>query len=182
MIEINNIDDRTYDLLFSINRSHRYHTHRRRFYELWNSWTITLSTIGGSVAFAGALAHAPYTLAAVSAGLVAVTSAIDLGFGTARAANTHAELAREFITLEQSFSHGKSLDDDEYERVVNKRLSIEMKEPPVLRLLDVICHYELLRALGEEKKPPKIPWRRRVLANWLSQLAYTQHLQEPEQA
>ncbi len=101
--------------------------------------------------------------------MVALASALDLAVGTSRCANLHGDLARRF-------AHGRNLEDEEFEQLTRMRLEIESGEPPVLRLLDVICHYELLRALGDQRRPPRIPLWRRVLAPWLSQLHYTQHL------
>ena len=179
MVPTDHLDDRTYDLLFGISRSVRYHNHRRRFYEVWNSLTVTVSVVGGSGAVLAFLGGPHSEVAAALAALVALAGALDLCVGTARCANQHADLARRFIGLEQRFSHGRSLTDAEHEELTRSRLEVEATEPPPLRLLDAICHYELLRALGDERQPPRIPWHRRVLANWFSQLEYMQRLPRP---
>ena len=101
----------------------------------------------------------PVCLAAV----VAVLGAVDLTVGTLRCAYLHGDLARRFISLEQRFAHGCSLEDDEHEELTRARLEIEVDEPPPLRLLDVMCHFELLRSLGDKERPPDIPWRRQEL-------------------
>lgn len=175
------LDDRTYELLFGIRRSVRYHDHRRRFYEIWNTVTVAVATIGGSAAVASFLAEVEldWIPAAVSA-LVAVAGVIDLSVGTARRADQHGSLARQFVILEREFAHGRSLEDTEHERLTGERLRIEATEPTVLRLLDVMCHYELLRSLGEERKLPRIPWHRRLAANWFSQTHYA--IRVPESA
>lgn len=174
-----NLDERTYDLLFGIRRSVRYHNHRRRFYEIWNSTTVTIGVLGGSSAATAFLAELPSGwewLPALFAGIVAVLSALDLSIGTARRADSHADLSRQFIVLEQKFAHGRSLEDGEHEEIVRSRLDIEASEPTPLRLLDVMCHFELLRALGDQTRHPRIPWLRRKLAHWLSQPDYAQIL------
>ena len=174
------LDDRNYELLFGIRRSVRYHNHRRRFYELWNTATVTVAALGGSSAVASFVAGLPPSwawLPAALAGSVAVLGAVDLSVGTARRANQHAELAREFIGLEKSYAHGRDLDDDEFATVTRQRLEIEAREPPPLRLLDAMCHYELLTALGDDVAGhPRIPWFRRLLANWISQTGYARRL------
>lgn len=173
------LDDRTYDLLFGIRRSVRYHNHRRQFFERWNSLTATVAAVFGSSAALAWLTGAPEGwgwVPAVAAAIVGALGAVDLAVGTARRAYTHGDLARCFIHLEQMFSHGGNLDDQTFKVVTQKRLEIEASEPPILRLLDVLCHFELLRALGEAIEHPKIPRRRRILAHWLSQAYYARSL------
>ena len=171
------LDRRTFDLLFGVRRSVRYHDRRRRFYEVWNSATIAMGAIGGSAAVATVTAQlSPGWLPAIAAAAVAVASAVDLAVGTARRANHHGDLARQFIGLEQRFAHGRSLDDAEHEELTRERLRIEATEPPVLHLLNALCHYELLRALGDGREPPAISWPRAVLANWFSQPDYAASL------
>ena len=168
---------RTESMLFGIRRSVRYHNHRRRFYEMWNSVTITFAAVTSAAAgtafsfeIVGWLAWLP----AVASFLVALFSALDLGIGTASSANLHAELARKFIELEKRFAHGKELSDEEYENIVRDRLEIEANEPTVLRLLDIMCHFELLRAQGDRREHLKIPLWRRKAAHWISQPNFAQ--------
>ena len=178
MIQVTDqLDDNTYDLLFGIRRSVRYHMHRRRFYELWNTITVVVAVVGGSASVAAFLSSwgMPWIAPAVSA-FVAFVAACDLAVGTGRRADRHGDLARQFIGLEQSFAHGRSLDETEYEELTKARLQIEASEPPILRLLDALCHFELLRALGDATKHPYIPLYRRVLANWFSQTSYALRL------
>ena len=173
-METAHLDDRTYDLLFGVRRSVRYHTHRRRFYESWNTFTLIVALAGGSAAAAAFLASAAPTLPAAVAALVALAGAADVAVGTSRLGNRHAVLAMRFIDLEKRFAHDRNLTDEEHEELVRARLDIEATEPPALRLLDVICHYELLKALGDKGKTPVIPWWRRKMAHWFSQLDYAQ--------
>lgn len=175
MVDTAKLDDRTYGLLFGVRRSVRYHNHRRRFYEVWNTSTVAIATVGGSGAVIGFFGPHSWISAALAC-LVALVGAIDLAVGTSRCANLHTDLARRFIDLEQHFSHGRNLSDDEHAELTRARLQIEAGEPPTLRLLDEICHHELLRALGDKREPPSIPLWRRLMANWLVQLNYVQTL------
>ena len=173
------LDDRTYDLLFGIRRSVRYHNHRRRFYELWNATTVTIGVVGGSAAATAFLTKLPEGwgwLPGVFAGIVAISSALDLAVGTAKRADQHGDLARQFIGLEQRFAHGRDLEDTEHEELTKVRLQIEASEPTVLRLLDVMCHFELLRSLGDKEPRPFVPWWRRALVHHFSQTDYALRL------
>ena len=172
------LDDRTYDLLFGIRRSVRYHDRRRRFYESWNTFTVFVATVGSSAAVAAFLAAAaPPWLAAIAAAVVAVTAAADLAVGTARRADRHGDLARQFFTLERRFVHDKNLTNDEYAEIVDERLRIEATEPPTLRLLDALCHFEVLRSLGHDPSlMPRVPWVRRIAAQGFSQAEFAVRL------
>lgn len=171
------LDDKTYELLFAVRRSVRYHDRRRRFYEIWNTITVAGAVIGGSSAFAALMADST-TVSVFFSALVALVGALDLAVGTARRADRHGDLARQFIALEQDFARGRSLEDDEYEALTRRRLAIEASEPPVLRLLDAMCHFEVLRSLGDAKRHPRIPWVRRAASQWLSQTSYALSLGE----
>ena len=171
------LDDPTYNLLFGIQRSARYHDRRRRFYEIWAEVTAAAAAVGGSAAVilhvAGQAQAVPYL-----AGGIAAIGALNMAVGTARRAGEHRDLARQFIALEGRFVGGRSLDAAELEEIRRERLRIEGTEPTVLRLLDVLCHYEVLRALGDQRQPPRIPWFRRALAPWLSQNDYAVRVDE----
>ena len=43
---------------------------------------------------------------------------------------------------------GEDLTDEDLPNLTCQRLSIEAKEPTILRVLDLLCHNELCRALG----------------------------------
>ena len=176
---MNNLDERTYDLLFAVRRSVRYHDRRRRFYEIWNTITVAGAAIGGSAAVTTVLADSTVA-SALTAAAVALLSATDLAVGTTRCANRHGDFARQFISLEREFAHGRDLDDDEYPELVRRRLEIEASEPTTLRLLDAMCHFEILRSLGDAKPHPRVPWWRRVAAQFFSQTTYTLSLAETE--
>lgn len=109
------LDERNCNLLVGVRRSVRYHDHRHRLYEIWNTVTVAVATVGASASFL-AKATPEWVSVAVSA-LVAVVGANDLSVGTARRADQHGSLARQFIILEREFAHGRSLDNDERERL-----------------------------------------------------------------
>lgn len=45
-----------------------------------------------------------------------------------------------------------------------------------------MCHFELLRSLGDKTVHPDIPWPRRKLAYWMSQADYAQRVAEERMA
>ena len=139
-----------HDLVFSVQRSIRYHNHRRRFFDRFDRSAKVLSLVTGSAAFAAAVStHHTFTVA--FSALVAIISAINLVVGPSQAARMHRELAKRFAELERGIRLSKAMDSDTLNMLVADRLLIESDEPPVLRVLDTICHNELCRALGYDE-------------------------------
>ena len=175
------LDYKTYSLLFAVRRSVRYHDRRRRFYEIWNTFTEAGIGIGGSSAIATFIAGSTvfHLVFSAAVAVVAVSAAFGRAVGgIARRADRHGDLARQFIALEQEFAHGRNLENDECEALTRRRLAIEASEPPVLRLLDAMCHFEVLRSLGDATRHPRVPWVRRAASQWLSQTNYALSLGE----
>jgi hypothetical protein len=138
------------DLLFGVRRSIRYHNRRRRFFDGFDKFVKVLSVVGGSAAFAAATVHHSQIIM-IFTGLVAVFAAINLVVGPAQAARLHEELARKFSTLERDMKLAKEPSSDQLNKFQAERLMIEPEEPPIMRVLDVICHNELCEAMGYDK-------------------------------
>lgn len=155
---MNEVADRNchddYDaLLFGVRRSVRYHNRRRRFYTAFHKWQVFLSLLLASttmMAFAGAIGSGwPLWLKALPAALVSVLTGLDLVFGSVDKTWLHADLERQFIELERQLEAARDNPTAELiVRMTDRRLDIERQEPPVLRVLDTLCHNELLRAMG----------------------------------
>ena len=80
-------------------------------------------------------------------------------------ARKHNDLAREFIALEQEAIAPDAT--DRLSQIRNQRLSIEADEPPIYRVLDTICHNEVMRSLGHQDEDLiKVPSRMYRMANW----------------
>lgn len=163
---VEDLDEPTYTLLFGVRRSVRYHLHRRRFCERWSALTIIIGVVGGTAASSTAAVDTlkPDWLPILFGGLVALASIGALAFGTTRLANLHTELAREFVDLESRFDLSQSLSAQQLNEFTRERLRIEAKEPPVLRLLDLMCHFEILKSLGDVRELPRLrPWPRATI-------------------
>lgn len=165
---VEDLKSEQYQLLFGIRRSVRYHMRRSRFFDLFHSFTNAIGVIAGSSAVFSALQDHPH-VAAISAALVAVASAIDLVVGTGAMARLHNDLAKKFIQLEKEIILGGNPTEDNLRRFSTCRLEIEAGEPPILRTLDRLCHNELLRAEGHPLETfVHVPWHQRQLAQFIS--------------
>ncbi|MCY3820880.1 MAG: hypothetical protein OXH52_16220 [Gammaproteobacteria bacterium] len=141
-----------HDLLFAARRSVRYHMHRQRFLDRIGNWGAVATAIMGSATFAALLADYE-GLSAYTALATAVLSAGEIVFRPGRHARHHNELAREFVVLEQqALRSGPDPDPETLLALQTRRLDIEAGEPPVYRVLDAVCHDEVLRAHGYPRK------------------------------
>ena len=144
------------DLLFDVRRSVRYHTRRRHHYDVMHKCVLFVALVFSSatvVTFAGEVSK-EWDLWAKSlpAVLVSILAALDLVLGTTTKSWQHADLARQFIDLERQLETRKNESlDILLPEITDKRLQIEATEPPILRVLDTLCHNEMLRAMGHDR-------------------------------
>jgi hypothetical protein len=163
---------KTRDLLFSIQRSIRYHdrrvSHFDNLHKLTNVCTIFIS---GIVILELTGAESPNWVKWFAA-LAATLGAFDLVVGYGQRASQHRDLKRRFCILERKLIQAHSAQD--LQAMLIERSEIETDEPPVFRALDALCHNEMCAAKGYSRTDPEecahyrnIPWYTRATANWL---------------
>jgi hypothetical protein len=149
---------------FDIRRSIRYHNRRRVHFDRLDRLTNMVSIVFGSAAVFGVLEHRYQALALTAAAIVTVVSAINLVMGSSMRARDHAEFARRFVLLEKEIV-ASAPDAETLKQLTAKRLDIEVDEPPVLRVLDCLCHNEEMRAQGYPKEQlANIRWWQALLS------------------
>ena len=138
-------------LLFAIRRSIRYHMRRCRFFDSASRATSGASLIfGSSTLFLLLYDKGPSWLAILPA-LVGAASIIALVCETPRMARLHSELARRFIELEQKMMLAESPDESDLRQFKARKLAIEVDEPPIHRVLDLLCRNEMILAEGHDE-------------------------------
>lgn len=142
--------DKAYCLLFGIRRSVRYHNRRRQFFDRVGKLTDALTAIAGSGTIIAAVSQSFSNFSVYLAGTTAFFSVVNLIFDTKGNSRLHHDLARQFINIEKNLV-APDLTAAQIQKAESDRLEIEAGEPPILRVLDLICHNELLRAIGREK-------------------------------
>jgi hypothetical protein len=132
------------DLLSGVRRSVLYHRHRQRHFENLNRWKTALTLLSGSVAMGTLMGRVDEskTLPLIASAFVTIVSTAELVIGTATKARLHADLARRFIELERTMTLIDSPTLHDLRKYTAERLLIEADEPPILRMLDVLCHNE----------------------------------------
>lgn len=156
-----------FKLWFGINRSVRYHRKRQAFCESMETWSdIALVSMGSVVV---ALAMQDSSGSVLFAGLAIVaTSALKLKLAFGRRAGTHKQLKLAFVNLQEELEDTD--DDDVIRKIRAKRADLEKSEPPVMQVLNVTCHNELLVSIGRDdpKERVRVSWFQRFTANLLS--------------
>jgi len=148
------IADKRHNLLFGVRRSVRYHNRRRNYYDRFNLMVNAVSVIMGSATVYGVLhpSGSNGSIALIPAFIVTVLSAFNLVIGSARQARLHSDLAKRFIALEKKMVVVEIPEQSELNTWTQERLDIEMDEPPVLHVLNTICHNEVARSMGYGKE------------------------------
>ena len=161
-----------YSLVFGIRRSIRYHSRRQAFYECADRWTSRVLVILGTGSVALALQGQSSLLLAAGI-LVALVSGLQLVLAVGQKASRHALLAKDFTRIERRLVADTSA--EAVKAATIERLEIEATEPPILRVLDVICHNELLRAMGydDPRERVKVSVFQRIAANFFDWREHT---------
>lgn len=146
------LDLKWHNLLFGVRRSIRYHARRRMFFDRYRQFTSAMGVIFGSATIFTLLNDVSPMSPAIAAAVVTVFFAIDLVVGSAAKARLHDDLCRRFIDLERQMELAVGRDGQSLAQFTAARLEIEADEPPVHRVLDLMCHNELLHAMGYERK------------------------------
>ena len=165
------IGSEQYKLLFAVRRSVRYHMQRQRFFDRVGTIAVAVS-----LAFASGTVLVRVSLAVDSkwvlivASVSALAQALLLTLQPGQKARKHNDLARDFIALEKQVTRRQNqISQDRLDAFTSERLTIESREPPVARILDAMCHNEMLRAYdrGDEERP--VSWFQRLTANLRSE-------------
>jgi hypothetical protein len=161
------LETRWQNLLFGVQRSIRYHSRRQGFYDFWSTLTNAVSIIGGAGTVAAFLDNAllgeEWRLYLPA--IITVVATLNLVWGTVRAARLHSDLARRFSDLEREMVTAQPT-ADALRSFQSKRVLIEADEPPIKFALDVLCHNELVRAMGiNQYREVTLP--QRLLAHFL---------------
>lgn len=155
-----------HDLLFGVRRSIRYHYRKVRFFDGLHKTSVFLSAVTGTATLTAILSNAGSVITLIFAGIVTFFSVLDLVVGTARKARAHNDFARRYFALEKAIITLSTPTKEDLSRLTIERLDIEADEPPPCKVLDIMCHNELVRACGyDESNMVKIKWHQRLCAH-----------------
>lgn len=168
-MNVKDMTDEQYGLLFDVRRSMRYHDRRRAFFERMHRVTNLLTILmAGSVLYdLGRSGETAWWLMGLGV-IAALLAALDMVVGYGSRAALHGELKARFAGLEIAMLRGAS-DAATWSEHQVQRLSIERDEPPIYRALDLLCRNEQLKAEGVTLKSEfeRLDWWHRYTSHLL---------------
>lgn len=158
------------DLLFHVICSVKYHSRRRRFYENVSNVVLFLAFLYSTATISLFLDIFVVAYGNLPAIIISVLLGITLVGRVGTKANDHNDLKRRFIRLQQSMELGRAtMDETKIAGWREKRLQIEMDEPPINRVVHAQCYNEVVKSLKDmsdtEKRYIKIGFRHRAFGS-----------------
>ncbi len=159
--------DRLHEIWCDIQRSIRYHRARESFFQWYANLFTFLTLLAGSGVVVAALSTAPKAVAVWCGVAVAAMQSLELVLQISLKARLHNGLASEFSALDRVMAKNPIMTDKALNELHADILTIEAREPPIKRYLDLICHNQVARAIGSDDTEPLTFWQR-TLAHWRS--------------
>ena len=139
------------NLLFDVQRSVRYNDIRRQHFERIHLFVLFVALMLGTGTLATFIdnLHAPLWLKLLLPVLATILLGVSLVYRVSSKASLCNDLKRRFINLEQGMvAKERKWKKSDLAAWTQERLTIEADELPVKRVLDVICHNDIMRAKG----------------------------------
>lgn len=133
------------------------------FFERWNKLVLLFSALSATAIFTAVVANYGKTYELSFSFFLALITFIDLVVNSTRMSRLHSDLYRQFVDLEKDFILAGDAPEDLVLRQLHaRRLSLEAEEPPVLTILNLLCHNEIVYAYGYDKSHlvPITAWQR----------------------
>ena len=166
-----NDDDAVHALAWGVETSVRYHERRQAYYEGADAFVNAVNLIAGSGAVLAIAKSAPAQVIVWLTAAVAILSFINLTMRSSHMAAVHSQMKQRFVELlkrirrldpeAKTFSKKLGL-------LEQRRLSIEMEEPTIYRVVSVLAHNELAFANGYgDEVLWHVPWYKHLTAHFI---------------
>lgn len=159
--------NRRWDLLWNAQLGTRYHMHLQRFYARMGRAVTVISLVSSSAAFAFFFQQEGQLAQALTC-LVALVQILDLVVDTKGKTLVHASLKQRYLHLEAELLGVLRVNEEQSKGYQERRMSIELEEPPIIDVLIDKCHNELAKVHGLKSHQETIPTWNRVKAWWYS--------------
>ncbi|KIC25411.1 hypothetical protein [Leisingera sp. ANG-S3] len=154
------IEEDLHQLTCDLQRSVRYHRARERFFESWSNTISFLSLLAGSSVVVSILADMPSWVSLSAGAFVAALQAAEQVARLGSKARDHNGLAAEFLALEKFLIMKSNVGEADLRDLRAEILTIEAREPPIKRYLDLICHNQVARSIGSDDLEKLSPFQK----------------------
>lgn len=169
-MDVDTLDESSFQLLAGLSRSILYHDRQQKFYCACKTVIPALGLCLAVVLLIFMLQFPNVVL--LLAVMLLFVSCIWAHSMSMTKEMTHMNLSMGFTFLE-GFMYYDSISEEDINFVTKKRLDLESNEPPVMYLLNELCQRSYERSIGVEMTNVEIPWWRKMLVNLLSQEDWT---------
>ena len=142
--------DRLHSIRCHLQRLTRYHKARERFFSYWFNMLSFFTLSGGSAIVVSILTGAPIWVSLTAGTIVTVAQAIQQIGVLHNKTTLHSALASEFTSLERYLHMGNRENETDLDSICAEISSIEMREPPIKRYLDLICRNQVAQSIGSD--------------------------------
>lgn len=146
-----------YQLDFAVNRSLRYHSLRRGFFEGLHNFAMFLTTISGSGAVVSAFADAGLGTKVFGV-ILAVAAGLDRAFDFSGKARLHSSLYQRFSDLAAKLDGAEKVSQADIYEWRAERRRIEKDEPAVMPVLDITCRNAEFVSRGQRDRVVRLRW------------------------
>lgn len=148
-----------WDILWNTRLGVRYHMHLQNFYSKAGKFITVFSLVTSSAAFV-TIYQNNTTCAKVLACLVTLAQILDLVVDTKGRSLFHASLRQKYLYLESDIIAKEEHSEDELTTFQQRRISIEIEEPPIMNSVIDLCHNELVKVhnCGDDKLEKMDAW------------------------
>ena len=154
-------------LLSGCDRSARYHTARRAFFDGWHRWMMVGVLISGSAAAASLNTGLGTAWATVLALIPAVVGAVSVVWNLTHTARDHELLARRFYDLATRIAVHEATAAT-VDRWRAEMLDIWGDEPATYHALNAECHNAVAQAIGADTgEMQRVRWWHHRLRHWV---------------
>lgn len=139
------LENERWKILWATQKSQRYHRRRCAFFDRLHTFTTVSGLVAVSAAASAIGDMLPSAFSVVTSGAFVCVAAYDLVVGSSAQSRRHQELYSRFSRLEIEINNRLKPSERDLARWKNKRIEIEVDEPPIYMVIDALSENELYK-------------------------------------
>jgi hypothetical protein len=162
------LEEERWNVLWATQKSQRYHARRCAHYDRLHTFTTFCGVMAVSASFSAFAELVPRSISIYFGVLFFAFAAYDLVARTSSRSRVHDELRRRFCRLEMDINRKAEPTLMDVNRWKNRKLEIELDEPAIFMVIDLLSENELYRIYPHLADRPlyKITRAQRLFGGW----------------